>query len=90
MLWSAVIVEGNFSDVWKYVPAFGKKTAATNAKIVFRSIMAFQNDYKVPWIFCESRREAEVYCFRLFERFIRKQREEENRLKKILKGIEDI
>ena len=73
--WSAVIVEGTMADVWKTVqPHNSRKEVGTLRKILFRSVCAYQQDYKVPWFFCESRREAELTCFRMFERFVRKKK----------------
>lgn len=68
---SAVIIEGTTPDVLR-CQRTGKQDAKTVSKILFRSILAFQSDYKVPWIFAGSRRNAEVACFRIMDRFWRK------------------
>jgi hypothetical protein len=51
-----------------------------------RSLIAFQQDYRVPWIFSDSRRMAEIDAFRWLERWWKKQREhdkeEQKRIKK--------
>jgi hypothetical protein len=64
-----VIVEASFADCLNEMPQFGVKDAKTNAKIFLRSVMAYQQDYRVPWFFCDSRRLAEVIAFRYLERF---------------------
>ena len=70
---SVVIVEGSLYDVCCGLPeeVFGAKPREVVAKILFRSILAFQMDYKVPWIFCETARMAESAAFRWLERYYR-------------------
>lgn len=70
--YAAVIVEGTMGNVVLNVEDYGTKTRETLAKILSRSIMAYQQDYRVPWFFCDGRRHAEVAAFRFFERFWRK------------------
>lgn len=70
-----VVVECSFSDLIRLAPARGKRTAAQNAKAIHRSVIAFMQDYRVPWAFCDGRRMAEVTAFRFLERFHRKQAE---------------
>lgn len=72
---AAVIVEATLGDLVAYVrgaPPRGRKTPLENAKILFRQVLAWQQDYRIPWIFCNDRRGAEVACFRVLERFHRK------------------
>ena len=69
-----VIVEAGFSRCLRTIPDTPKKSAASNRKTFNRSIIAFMQDYKVPWLFCESRRHAEIEAFRYLERFWRKNR----------------
>jgi hypothetical protein len=64
-----VIVECSFADLIRYAPDRGKKSAKENAKILARSVMAFQMDYKVQWMFAESRQMAQQYVYRWFWRF---------------------
>ena len=70
-----VVVECSFSDLIRLAPSRGKKSAAQNAKTLHRSVIAFMQDYRVPWAFCDGRRMAEVTAFRFLERFHRKQAE---------------
>jgi len=72
-----VIVECSLAELINKSPEYGQKTAAENAKSLHRSILAWQQDYRVPWAFCDSRRLAEITTFRWLERWWRKQREAE-------------
>lgn len=67
-----VIVEGSVEAVLAAVEEHGKRTADENRKSLFRSWIAYQQDYLVPWAFCDSRRLAEIWTFRWLERFHRK------------------
>jgi hypothetical protein len=71
---ACVIVEGTMHAVMAAVEQHGKKTREENIKTLYRSWIAFQQDYRgVPWFFCDDRRLAEITCFRWLERFWRKQ-----------------
>ena len=69
---AAVIVEGTMSDVLRGLKDYGKKTVQTQAKILYRSIIAMKQSYSVQWLMCDGRRAAEVTTFRWLERFWRK------------------
>ncbi len=71
---AAVVVECSFGELLERAPEFdqGKKTAKLNRKILARSVIAWQQDYAVPFIFCDDRRSAEVVTFRWLERFFEK------------------
>lgn len=72
---SLVIVECSFEDLIARAPTT-KKPAATNAKILLRSVISFQQDFRnVHWHFAGGRRLAENYTFRFLERWWRKQSE---------------
>lgn len=70
-----VVVECSLADLIRFAPAYGKKSPeenrSRNAKNLFRSVLAFQQDFRVPWFFCESRRLAEQATFRFLQRFHR-------------------
>jgi hypothetical protein len=68
-----VVVECSFAELVNRAPCWGKRTAAQNAKALHRSVLAFQQDYRVAWAFCDSRRMAEVHTYRWLERWHRKQ-----------------
>lgn len=72
---SLVIIEATFGSAINDVQARGARTKQQNAKSVHRSAIAFLQDYRVPFLFCDSRRLAEITVFRWLERFDRKQRE---------------
>lgn len=89
-----VIVECSQAVMIANAPEFGRRTAAQNAKALSRSVIAFMQDYRVPWIFSDSRRMAEIQAFRWLERWWKKQHEkqkqEEKRLKKQLEFTGDV
>jgi uncharacterized membrane protein len=64
-----VVVECSFETLLQSAPQFGRKTAAQNAKTLLRSVIAYQQDYRVPWLFAGSRRMAEIVTFRFLERY---------------------
>ena len=78
----AIVVECSMAELIQTVPARGKKSAQENAKIIFRQILAWQQDYRVPWLMADNRRMAEVATFRILERFWRKQLERSKRVAK--------
>lgn len=71
---SAVVVECSFGELLEQAPEYdnGKKTAELNRKILNRTIIAWQQDYAVKWLFCDGRRMAELVTFRFLERFYEK------------------
>lgn len=72
-----VVVECTFPELVSNAPQYGRRSKSQNAKALSRSIIAYRQDYRVHWEFCGSRRLAEVYTFRWFERWWKKQREKE-------------
>ena len=66
---AAIVVECTLGQLIQNVPDRGKKTKQENAKILHRQILAWQQDYRIPWYFCDGRRLAEVSTFRILERF---------------------
>ena len=64
-----VVIECTLGQLVNSAPSWGKRTAAQNKKTLFRSVVAFQHEYGVPWLFCDSRRMAEVAAFRFLERY---------------------
>lgn len=79
---SAVVVECNIYELCVAAPARGKKSQQENAKILHRQILAWQQDYRVPWLFCGNRRFAEITAFRTLERFWKKQNERKRAVEK--------
>lgn len=78
---AAVVVECSFGQLVAQAPEYdqGKKTKACNAKILERSIIAYQQDFGVPWLFCDDRRAAEIVTFRFMERFYEKHKPKRRR-----------
>lgn len=46
----------------------GVKTVRENRKIFFRSVVSWQERYRVNWMFCADRRAAEIFAFRWLEK----------------------
>lgn len=63
-----VVVEAPLHTCIELMPSWGKKSRALNAKSFARSITSFQQRFKVPWVFCGSRRHAEIETFRWLRR----------------------
>lgn len=71
---SFVVIECTLATAIARMPSNGKKSIAENRKVFYRQVLAWMNDYRVPWLFCDDRRLAEVSTFRILERQWRKQR----------------
>lgn len=68
-----VVVECSFTQLIANAPQYGVKSAASNAKTLYRSVLAYQQDYSVPWIFADDRRMAEKSVFYWLRRWHDKQ-----------------
>lgn len=67
---SLIVVEATLGTCISEIPQWGKKTAETNAKIFFRTVLSYQQRFpKVQWQFCDNRRLAEVTTFRWLSRW---------------------
>lgn len=65
-----VIVECSLAQLITHAPQYGKKTSQQNAKILFRSVLAYQQDFpRVPWLFCDSRELAEQASYWFLHRW---------------------
>jgi hypothetical protein len=64
-----VLVECSLADLLLNAPSYGKKTAQQNAKILFRSVLAYQQDHRVPWVFCDGRGLAEQTAYWFLHRY---------------------
>lgn len=69
---SAVVVESTFGGLIRAAESRGVRTKEENQKTLFRQVLAWQQDYSVPWVFCDGRRLAEIATYRILERFWRK------------------
>jgi hypothetical protein len=72
---AAVILETSLDELVATAPQWGKRSAQENSKTLFRQVLAWQQDYRVPWIFAGSRQLAEHATFRVLERYWRKRKE---------------
>lgn len=80
--WSAVIVEGTLAEVVRTVEARGNKPVEDVRKTLFHTLLAWQQDFRTPWFFCESRRMAETVAWRTMVRFWQKLREKDRQSRK--------
>lgn len=80
---SAVVVECTLSELIQQAPSRGVKSATENAKTLFRQVLAWQQDYRVPWVFCDGRRMAEIATFRILERYWKNTEREKRKTKKL-------
>lgn len=72
---AAVVLECSFEELIATAPQHGKRTASENAKTLFRQVLAWQQDYRAPWIFAGNRQLAELATFRILERYWRKRKQ---------------
>lgn len=87
MEFGAVVVEVSFGKLLETVPKWGKKSAENNRKSLFRSILAWQQRYAgVQWVFCDTRRLAEITTFRILERFWRESSRAESQMERSSAG----
>lgn len=68
---SAIIVECTRGELYGSVESRGRRTEKELARNLQRSLIAWEQDYRVPFVFCDSRKLAEVECFRRLQRFHR-------------------
>lgn len=66
---AAVIVEASLGQVLAAAPERGEKSAAENRNALLGTILSWQEEYRVPWIFADDRRLAEIAAFRILEKF---------------------
>lgn len=70
---AAVIVESSLANLLMNPPDYGtdaSKPPEVRAKVLYRSIISWMLEFRnVQWVFCDSRRVAEVTAFRLLEKF---------------------
>ena len=64
-----LVIESTRDQFLLETPELGVKTKQQNAKILYRSILAFEQDYRVPIVWSGSRAAAEHDAFRWMYRF---------------------
>lgn len=67
-----VVVEGSLATCLSEVPEWGEKPPEQNRKTLNRTIISMMQSYRVQWLFCDSRRLAEVETYRWLDRYWRK------------------
>ncbi len=77
---AAIVVECTRGELYGSVVSRGKRTEQQLARNLQRSVAAWEQDYRVPFVFCDSRELAELECFRRLARFYRKAMEESARV----------
>ncbi len=82
-----VVVEASLEDCLTNIPEWGTKPAHENRKIFNRSILSMMQDCHVPWLFCDTRRLAEIETFRYLERFWRKDQERIKAMDKAARSV---
>jgi hypothetical protein len=65
---SMIVIESGFDACLVEMSSRGKKSKEQNQKIFHRQVLAWMDDYRVPWIFCGNRRLAEITTYRWLER----------------------
>lgn len=68
---AAVIVEGSIGTCLKSITSRGSRSQKTLMKEFHTQVLAWEQDLRVPFIFCDSRRFAELTTLRLMRRFYR-------------------
>lgn len=67
----AVVIECSFGRLLRELPDVGEKPLEEKRKSLYRQILAWQMDYRVPWYFCDDRRLAEVTTFQILNRYFK-------------------
>lgn len=68
---AAVVIECTRGQLYANAPSQGKKSSQENAKILMRTVLSWEQRFSVPFMFCDTRRLAEVEAFRLLQQFFR-------------------
>lgn len=68
---AAIIVECSLGQMLTTLQARGKRSRSTLQKTIHRQVLAWEQDYRVPFIFCDSRRLAELTALAIMQRHYR-------------------
>ena len=66
---SAIVVEGSFGACAAACTETKGKTKQENQRVFHRQVLAWQQDYAVPWVFCDTVRFAEKTTFQILRRY---------------------
>lgn len=69
----AVVIECTLGQLIQGVESRGSRNVATLAKTIHRQVIAWQEDWRIPFIFCDDRRLAEKTTFQILRRYHRQQ-----------------
>jgi hypothetical protein len=72
----AVIVEATLGQCIDECPQWGERPAEENAKLLYATYLSWQQQFRVPFIFCDDREMAAVTTFRILEQFWDRHRRE--------------
>jgi len=70
---AAVVIECSFGKLLSSIEARGSRSKSTLQKTLHCQVLAWEQDWRVPFIFCDSRRFAELTTLRIMMRFYRHQ-----------------
>lgn len=76
---SAVVIECSFYTLLQTVQARGTRSLNTLQRTLHRQVLAWEQDYRVPFIFCDKRRMAESTALQLMRRHWRKAQEKSDK-----------
>ncbi len=72
---AAIVIEATFLAVIGNIQSRGQRSKSTLQKTLHRQVLAWEQDYRVPFIFCDTRRFAEQTTLSLMRRHWRKRHE---------------
>jgi hypothetical protein len=88
---AAVVVECSFGKLLSSIEARGSRSKSTLQKTLHCQVLAWEQDWRIPFVFCDSRRFAELTTLRIMMRFYRHQQlkktAEERIVDELLEGI---
>lgn len=87
---AAIVVECTLGQLIASVQPRGTRSRATLAKTIHRQVMAWAEDYRVPFHFCDDRRLAEITTFRILQRFYRHQEMQQRETQELDRVIGDL
>jgi hypothetical protein len=84
MACKAIVIEGTLPDCLATCPQWGVRSASENAKYLMATYLAWSQEFRVPWIFCDGKEMAAATAFRIMEQFWHRNRKEARRKQKEL------
>lgn len=64
----AVVIESTFKDIVKNITARGSRSQRDLQRTIYRQVLAWQMDYRIPFVFCDDRRFSERVTLQIFRR----------------------